>query len=311
MTCKLLEHIICKHILSHLEKNKILTSLNHGFRSGYSCETQLIVTLNDLLKSYDQNEQTDMVILDFSKAFDTVPHDRLLHKMENYGINGNIHKWLSSFLTKREMRVVIEGETSDRAVVESGVPQGTVLGPLLFMCHINDLPDCVKSQVRLFADDCLLYRQSKTREDHNILQNDLKNLEDWALKWGMHFNATQFYVMSIKGKSNSLYNLNNTVLKQVSENPYLGVLLSEDLGWSKHIAKTASKASSALGFVRRNLKHCPESCRKTAYIALVRSVLEYGAVVWDPYLQKDIDKLERIQRIGARFITGDYRSRND
>lgn len=177
VTCKLLEHIICKHILTHLEKYNILTSLNHGFRSGYSCETQLIVTLNDLLQSYDQNKQTDVVILDFSKAFDTVPHDKLMYKLEKYGIKGDLHKWLTSFLTKREMRVVIEGEQSNKAVVESGVPQGTVLGPLLFLCHINDLPECVKSQVRLFADDCLLYRQIKNREDHILLQNDLTCLE--------------------------------------------------------------------------------------------------------------------------------------
>ena len=150
-------------------KYNILTSLNHGFRSGYSYETQLIVTLSDLLQSYDQNKHTDVVILDFSKAFDTVPHDKLMYKLEKYGIKGDFHKWLTSFLTKREMRVIREGEQSNKAVVESGVPQGTVLGPLLFLCHINDLPECVKSQVRLFADDCLLYRQIKNREVHILL----------------------------------------------------------------------------------------------------------------------------------------------
>jgi hypothetical protein len=103
VTCKLLEHILCKHILTHLEKYNILTSLNHGFRSGYSCDTQLIVTLNDLLQSYDQNKQTGVVILDFSKAFDTIPHDKLMYKLEKYGIKGDFHKWLTSFLTKREM----------------------------------------------------------------------------------------------------------------------------------------------------------------------------------------------------------------
>ena len=182
VTCKLLEHIICKYILTHLEKYNILTSLNHGFRSGYSCETQLIVTLNNLLQSYDQNKQTDVVILDFSKAFDTVPHDKLMYKLEKYGIKGDLHKWLTSFLTKIEMRVVTEGEQSNKAVVESGVPQGTVLGLLLFLCHINDLPECVKSQVRLFTDDFLFYYQKKNGEDHILLQNDLTCLEEWAQK---------------------------------------------------------------------------------------------------------------------------------
>jgi hypothetical protein len=252
-----------------------------------------------------------VVILDFSKVFDTVPHDKLMYKLEKYGIKGDHHKWLTSFHTKRERRAVIGGEQSNKAVVESEVPQGTVLGHLLFLCHINDLQECVKSEVCLFADDCLLYRQIKNREDHILLQKDLTCQEEWAQKWAMRFNAKKCYVRSIKGNSSCLCNLDKTVLQQVTEIPYLGILLSEDLGWSKHIAKTASKASSTLGFVRRNLKNCLISCRKTAYIVLVRSVLEYGSVVWDPYLSRDIDTLERIQRNGARFNTGDYNSRHE
>lgn len=146
-----------------------------------------------------------------------------------------------------------------KAIVESRVSQVTVIGPLLFLCHINDMPECMKSQVRLFADDCILYRQIKNREDHILLQNDLTCLEECAQKWGMRFSAKKYYVMSIKGKSSCLYNPDKKLLQQVTENPYLGILLSEDLGWSKHIVKTASKASSALGFVRRNLKNCPIS----------------------------------------------------
>ena len=183
-----MEHIICSHMLKHFDKHNILTSLNHGFRSGYSTETQLLVTMQDLLQANDRNIQMVIAILDFSKAFDTVLQDRLLQKLEAYDIRGNLHKWLSSFLKDRQMNVEVEGDHSDSAYVESGVPQGTVLGPLMFLCHINDLPDCVKSQVRLFADDCLIYRQIKTQKDHQILQNDLKELEKWAAKWGMRFN---------------------------------------------------------------------------------------------------------------------------
>ena len=121
VSCKLLEHSICKHLLDHLEKNNILTNLNRGFRSGYSCETQLLITMHDLLQNNDKGLQTDMVILDCFKAFDTVPHSKLLHKPDNYGITGSIHSWLKMFLTQRHMRVVVEGEFSDSVTVDSGV----------------------------------------------------------------------------------------------------------------------------------------------------------------------------------------------
>jgi hypothetical protein len=128
---------------------------------------------------YDKKKQIDMVILDFSKAFDTVPHRKLLYKLENYGIKGNILKWIQSFLMERSQKVIVEGESSSTCTVDSGVPQGTVLGPLLFLCHINDLPKSVTSQVRLFADDCLLYRPINSFEDHINLQKDLHSLEKW------------------------------------------------------------------------------------------------------------------------------------
>ena len=130
VSCKLLEHILCKHILDHLERNKILTSLNHGFRSGYSCKTQLVTTVHDLLGKFDIRAQIDMVILDFSKAFYTVPHQKLLHKMRQYGVDGNINAWLCDFLTNRKMKVhaVIDGEESDAVTVDSGVPPGNRAG---------------------------------------------------------------------------------------------------------------------------------------------------------------------------------------
>ena len=124
------------------------------------------------------------------------------------------------------MKVVVEGERSKSVTVESGVPQGTVLGPLMFLCHINDLPDVVQSQVRLFADDCLLHRQIKSNEDHVFLHKDLTELEIWASRWGMRFNAKKCYVMSIRNTSSHLYQLDNTILQQVSTNPYLGITLS-------------------------------------------------------------------------------------
>ena len=296
--------------MKHLEDNNILTNLNHGFRSGYSCESQLLVTMEDLLKAHDSNTQIDCAILDFSKAFDTVPHKKLLHKLSSYGINGQIHAWLTQFLTARTMQVVLEGQTTHQVTVDSGVPQGTVLGPILFLCHINDLPASVKSQTRLFADDCLLYRTIRSQQDHVILQQDLQNLEKWAKTWGMKFNAKKCYILSIRGKSNHFYSLDNTILQQVPSNPYLGITISEDLKWGTHIDNTTKKANSTLGFLRRNLRSCPPSSRRSAYVSLIRPILEYGTVVWDPYYSTDINKIERVQHRAARFITGDYKTRD-
>ena len=174
--------------------------------------------------------------------------------------------------------------------VVSGVPQGTVLGPLLFLLHINDLPSVVSSKVRLFADDCLIYRNIKNKEDQMALQKDLNLLENWGNTWGMRFN----------------YSLTGQLLEEVMDAKYLGVTLSNELEWSKHIATMTSKANSKLSFLRRNLKGCPEKLKQTAYFSLLHSFMEYGATVWDPYQKYNRDKIERVQRRAARFVTSRY-----
>lgn len=160
LTCicsKILEHIVVSNMMKHFDKNNILSDCQHGFRPKRSCETQLISLTEELHQNLENKEQVDMVVLDFSKAFDKVPHKRLLSKLWNYGVRGNTHGWIQSFLVDRTQRVVVDGEASDWVHVESGVPQGTVLGPVLFLAFINDLPRSVQSRVCLFADDCVIY----------------------------------------------------------------------------------------------------------------------------------------------------------
>ena len=154
--------------------------------------TQLITTLQDLLCYRDRNKQVDVIVLDFSKAFDTVPHNRLLHKLHHYGIRGQLNTWIASFLKTRQQRVVVDGAHSEWVHVDSGVPQGTVLGPMLFLAHINDLPAAINkdTKCRLFADDCLLYRPIETQQDQITLQQDLDCIQQWADGWGMRFNAS-------------------------------------------------------------------------------------------------------------------------
>ncbi len=272
--CKLLEHIITTNLFKHLEKHNILTPFQHGFRPNRSCETQLLITLQDLLQQYDKDRksQIDIAVLDFSKAFDKVPHKRLLAKLTSYGASPQIISWIKDFLLGRTQRVTLEGNFSSWLTVDSGVPQGSVLGPLLFLCFINDLPLAVKSQVRLFADDCLLYRTIKTATDQLQLQKDLASLTQWAETWGMLFNASKCYILRIsrtKTPRETLYSINGQVLKQVTDTAYLGVTLSEHLKWTTHIDSLCRKSNSTLGFLRRNLRFCPEKLKSLAYTALV------------------------------------------
>ena len=164
--------------------------------------------------------------------------------------------------------------------------------------------------VRLFADDCLLYRPIHSPRDQLLLQQDLAALETWAEDWGMRFNVSKCYLMSIhrsKHPYSSHFKLDNHILEQVEENPYLGLTMHKSLKWASHIYKISNKANSVLGFIKRNLKHANRDLKELAYTSLVRSILEYSSIVWDPFYQKDIDRLERVQRRAARFVLNDYK----
>ena len=261
------------------------------------------------MRNWDSNTQLDIAVLDFSKAFDTVPHDKLLGKLTHYGIHGHLHGWITNFLKCREQSVVVDGTHSSPVYVESGVPQGTVLGPILFLLHINDLPDHVTSSVRLFADDCLLYRPIRSQDDQHLLQEDINSLTQWCSDWGMSFNADKCEVMRVTRKSQPLrmfYTIKGQVLQEVTKAKYLGITITDDLQWSTHIANITKKANSNLAFLRRNLKDAPPKVKETAYLSLVRSLLEYSCTVWDPHLRKDTDAIEMVQRRAARMVRNDY-----
>ena len=307
VTCKLLEHIICKHILNHMEKHNLMTTLQHGFRKRHSCETQLLLTLDDLIMSYNRKTQVDVAVLDFSRAFDTVPHERLLGKLAHYGVKGPIHNWIRAFLTESTMWVIIDGASSPATRVLSGVPQGTVLGPLLFLIYINDLPDNVSpgTTTRLFVDDCLVYWEVKGIDDQEVLQKDLQSLQEWATRWGMRFNAKKCNIIHVcRNKPKHRFCSLCGEILEVEHAKYLGVTISANLKWEKHINGITSKANSTLHFINRTLRYSPESAHQIAYFALVCSTLEYSCAVWDPHFKKDVDRLEMVNRRAARIVTG-------
>ena len=309
--CKVLEHIIHSNVMNHFDTHSVLTDKQHGFRSNHSTESQLILTVQDLANSLNHKKQVDLIIMDFSKAFDVVAHNRLLQKLKRYGIQNKTHSWISSFLKHRVQRVVVGGEHSTWAEVDSGVPQGTVLGPLLFLAYINDLPNNINSSVRLFADDCVLYREINNEFDNQSLQDDLDTLVDWQNTWQMSFNPKKCHTMRLThSKKPKLYDykLGDSILQETKSHSYLGVTLTNDLTWNNHIIQVASTANRTLAFVMRNLHQCPQDIKVSAYKTLVRPLIEYSSSVWEPHTKILINKLDAIQRRAARFCMNKSRS---
>ena len=309
--CKLLEHIVCSNIMAHLDDHKLLSDRQHAFRKKkHSCETQLITVIDDWAKILDKGGQVDTFNLDFEKAFDTHPHELLKCKLYGYGIGGKTLKWIDSFLCDRQQRVMVNGVKSDWAPVLSGVSQGTVLGPLLFSLYINDITEDIDSELRLFADDCVCYREIKDTEDTVKLQEDIDRLGCWARSWGMRFQPVKCNIMQITRKRikkiNASYSLEETVLENVKKIKYLGVTITNDLKWNTHVSNSCTKANRTLGFLRRNLVACPLDVKESAYRGLVRPILEYGSSVWDPQSILLQDELEKVRKRAARFVTGNY-----
>ena len=310
IACKQLEHILYSNIMSHLEKFSLLNDRQHGFRHGRSCETQLAGLVNDLAKILDDRGRADMCIMDFSKAFDTVPHKRLLIKLDHLGIRGEIKSWIEGFITHRQQSVVIDGQTSSSSPVLSGVPQGTVLGPLLFLVYINDISECITSEIRLFADDLIVYKKINSSEDCLILQEDIRSLCRWEEKWQMKFNTSKCFIMHVthqKRFTPHQYYMGDRILETVDNHPYLGVVISNNLSWAKHINQSVNKANSILGLLKRNFWNCSPHTKEVAYKTLVRPRLEYCGAVWDPYQQIHQANLEKVQRRAARFVKNDYK----
>ena len=313
VVCKTMEHILASEIREYLMENQLLADAQHGFRAKRSCESQLVVTHHTILSMIDTGKPVDAIVLDFSKAFDKVSHPKLIMKLNKIGINRKVTKWVEHWLSNRVQSVVVDGSTSESTTVTSGVPQGSVLGPLLFLLYINDIGDNIKNELRLFADDALLFGPVSTKTERDLLQSDLGRLSEWATTWQMTFNAGKCEVLHFSTDGTdcrTLYSLNNTTLASVKTGKYLGVTLSSDLSWSTHIEKTVNKANGLLGMLRRQLKGSSRHTRLTLYKTIVRPCLEYAAVVWCPSKQTEIAKLEKVQRRAVRWIHGSLSQRD-
>jgi hypothetical protein len=207
LTCiasKLLEHILVSNIMTYFDHHNILSPQQHGFRSKHSCETQLLGFTQEIADNIEQGKQTDVIIMDFSKAFDKVDHHKLIHKLKTQGIDHQVTSWIQAFLRGRSQQVLVENKKSSKLPVLSGVPQGSVLGPCLFLAYINDLPDSIKSRARLFADDTIVYLTINSSHSAENLQDDLHCLEKWEKEWAMEFNPDKCEVLRIHRKKSPI-----------------------------------------------------------------------------------------------------------
>ena len=305
--CKVSESIIRDQIMDHLYRNKLLSERQHGFVRKRSCMTQLLECLDDWTEMIDNGGNVDVIYMDYAKAFDKVAHERLLLKLRGYGLNSQIISWIKSFLSNRRQKVKVNGEESTWAEVLSGVPQGSVLGPVLFVCYINDLPDNIKTNVRLFADDTKVYAEATKSNNRNNLQEDVTYLDKWANIWQLSFNAGKCKTMHIGAKNpNQSYHMIQDGTRVEIETTHLekdiGVYVDDQLKFDQHIETKCKQANKILGMVRRSFTFINKDIMRQLYIALIRPILEYGHVITYPRLKKSEESLEKIQHRATKMV---------
>ena len=305
--CKVLESIIYDHIVQHFIKNKFFSKSQYGFISKRSAALQLLNVLELWCNILDEDGVIDDINMDFQKAFDTVPHRRLLSKLQSYGIQGDTLNWIQAFLANRKQKVVINGHSSSWAKVKSGVPQGSVIAALLFVIYINDLPENIVSNLYLFADDCKFFRQIITPEDTEIMQKDLDKLHEWSKIWLLKFHPDKCVTLRIslqKQNEKHTYHLGDADLKNVEEVKDLGITVDSRLQFSNHISIKVNKANQTWGTIKRTFKNMNPYIFKKLFCAQVRSHLEYAIQFWAPYLRKDVNTMESVQRRATKYIPG-------
>ena len=309
--CKTMEKLVRETIVKHMSANKLFSNKQFGFISGRSTTLQLLKVMDEWTKILDKGGKIDSVYMDFMKAFDKVPHRRLLHKMHRYKISEKEIKWVESFLNNRTQKVIINGTESNCHHVTSGIPQGSVLGPILFVIYINDMPEMVESSTYLFADDTKIFREIREEKDEKMLQVDLDNLQSWSDTWLLKFHPNKCKVMSVantsvdKGtKHYHLYNNdgNRIELKQSDGEKDIGVFVDENLFFNKHIQNQVNKANSIMGLIRRTYTYLDEQSFKYLFQALVRPHIEYAEAVWSPFKVGDIEKIENVQRRATKQV---------
>ena len=293
-----------------MDENELFNPNQHGFRSGRSCISQLLNHHTKILEELELGRKIDVIYLDFAKAFDKVHHGILLQKLQNIGITGKLFEWIKEFLRERKQFISVEGALSSESNVLSGVPQGTVLGPLLFLIHIGDIDKEINnSKVSCFADDTRIMKIIKEDNDKTLLQEDLTRIYSWANVNKMKFNDNKFEMIDyLPGQRNESYHTyrteNDAPIERKSEIRDLGIILNNEATFTDHIETIAKKGRKLAGWSLRTFQSREASLMLTLLKVLIRPHLEYGCQVWNPHLAREISLLESVQRDFTRKIDG-------
>ena len=309
MLCKILERIIVEHVTDHLIINELQSSEPNGFTKGKSTVTNLLEAMNIWTESLQHNIPIDIIFLDYAKAFDTVPHCRLIRQVQRFGIGGTLLKWLEDFLHGRRQKVQVNGAVSGWVPVCSGVPQGSVIGPMLFSLFVNDCPKLIDSIMSLFADDTKLYAAlSLSLGETSSIQTDLDKLQDWANMMCMRFHPDKCRTMHM-GSNNPQqdYSMKTDtgevhILESTTEEKDLGVTIDNKLTFTTHVNQVVQKSNKVMGMLRRTFSHIDKEIFCQLYKSLVRPHLEYASVVWNPPTVQLRTKLEQVQRRATKMV---------
>lgn len=308
--CKLLESLIKDALMNHFKKNNLLDNRQYGFMGGRSTTIQLMKLLDEWTEAIDRGEEVDVIYTDFEKAFDRVPHNKLIEKLIGYGVNVNLIEWIKEFLKDRTSSVRVNGSLSDCFDVTSGVPQGSVLGPLLFVIYVNDMFQILDGNgsvgLYLYADDAKLFKCVRTEDDKEMLQICLNALVKWCEEWDVKLNVGKCVAMRYGGKDNIDVDWNYKIgLNDLNYNDKikdLGVTFDCSLKFNFHIHEKINKCYSLLGLISRNFSNLTRDAFILIYKSVVRSHIEYAVSVWFPWRMKDIEAVERVQRRATKMV---------
>ena len=308
---KVFENLVRAKIENHLIANNLFNENQHGFRKGRSCISQLLDHYNKIIEDLEKGYRNHVIYLDFAKAFDKVHHTILLQKLQNIGITGKLHLWIKEFLCSRKQSVSVEGHQSEYSEVLSGVPQGSVLGPLLFLIHIGDIDKGIKnnSTISCFADDTRIMKRITQDSDCQLLQEDLNSIYKWAEENEMQFNDKKFesiyYHPNRRTYADQVYRTTDgTAIEQKSSIRDLGIMMSEDATFTENIETMVKRGKRMAGWALRTFQTRDRTVMLTLYKTLIRPFIEYGCQVWNPHSIGEITKLENVQRAFTRRIDG-------